>query len=355
MKKIIWFMNVFIMMILMTFIFSHQISYASTTDVAYGVEASISGDYGIAFASLPFSEKKVKVQIDIYEVHIYDKDNHEVNTSLSVQFDDDESWDTSVHHVSNGGKLCYTSYGDENSDSLRFETDSSYHFTLKLKITKLTNARLTISCPKSITIKENGSKTINPSIYYGDELIFNEDASIKLTSSNKKIATVSNIDWDMDGKFDIEGNEKPGKCKIKVVVKYMGVQCQTTIKVKTTSALKPGLTAFGELESYSTRDNIFTMYIKNNSQKSIVIYSKDAVALDYDYKSFDRNIRLTGGRSSIVIKPRETKTIKWKVIGSTTWYDVEDFVIYAKCGYKGKKKWISVSFSRLRVLKNAKA
>ena len=52
-------MNVFIMMILMTFIFSHQISYASTTDVAYGVEASISGDYGIAFASLPFSEKKV--------------------------------------------------------------------------------------------------------------------------------------------------------------------------------------------------------------------------------------------------------------------------------------------------------
>ena len=96
------------------------------------------------------------------------------------------------------------------------------------------------------------------------------------------------------------------------------------------------------------------MSVTNHSKKAIVIYSKGAVALDADYKSFDRYVALTGGKTKIVIKPRQTKKIKRKVKGSVTWYNVKDFEIRAKWKYKGKIRWVSVDYEYIMVYKKGK-
>ena len=66
------------------------------------------------------------------------------------------------------------------------------------------------------------------------------------------------------------------------------------------------------------------------------------MALDDDYVSFDRNVKMTKNKKLITIKPGKSKTIYWKVLGGTTWHDVDDFEIHFKCNYKGKVSWLSV-------------
>ena len=78
------------------------------------------------------------------------------------------------------------------------------------------------------------------------------------------------------------------------------------------------------------------------------------MALDDDYVSFDRNVKLAGNKKRIIIKPNQSKDIKWKVIGSTTWYRSDDFEIHFKCKYKGKSHWLSIQEEEVYVLKKKK-
>ena len=88
------------------------------------------------------------------------------------------------------------------------------------------------------------------------------------------------------------------------------------------------------LYSYNTRSNYFTLKIKNNSKKSIIIQKGTTKVIDCDYKSFDRKVTLS---KSQTIKPGQTKTIKFKVKGSTTWRHVNDFTLYYYFKLDGKK------------------
>lgn len=108
------------------------------------------------------------------------------------------------------------------------------------------------------------------------------------------------------------------------------------------------------MKSYNTRSNVFKMSLTNRSKKQIKIYSKGAVALDDDYVSFDRKVKMTKKRKTITVKPGKSKTINWKVIGTTTWYDVNDFAIQFKCKYIGKKSWLSVQDDSVYVWKKKK-
>ena len=135
---------------------------------------------------------------------------------------------------------------------------------------------------------------------------------VKWTSSNKKIATVSS-------KGSIKG-KKFGTCY--VYAKYKGTKYKCKVIVK---RYKPKYK--NELIDYDTRDNAFYIEVKNTGRKTINIYSTNAIAIDVDYKSYDRKLKLSGGKTYIKIAPGKTKEIRFKVIGSVTWWDPEDFKV----------------------------
>ena len=46
----------------------------------------------------------------------------------------------------------------------------------------------------------------------------------------------------------------------------------------------------------------------------------------------------------MVVKPGQEKVIKFKVIGSPTWWNEEDFQICSYWKWRGKKYWVSVHY-----------
>lgn len=145
--------------------------------------------------------------------------------------------------------------------------------------------------------------------------------SVKWSSTNKKIATVS--------KKGVVTPKSIGTCYIKAKSGGKTYKC----KVKVTY-LDPNF--YSELTSYNTRSNCFKVRIKNKGKKTITVYSKDAYSQDDDYKSFDRKLKLTKGNSKVTIKPGKSKTVSFKVKGRTTWPDVEDHTVFYKFKYDGK-------------------
>lgn len=294
--------------------------------------------------------KKIKVRIEITNVCAYNYDGNRIDAAIQVCYGVDLD---KQRHVKSGEVLTFTDYLDEDADTLKFYTDVANRFSLDLKITKICDAELTISCHKSVTMKDTGLKAVYPTVYYGDEDV-TDYADYKVKASKKNLVDIDASDISIDGYFYLSGNKKAGKCKITVTAKYMGQSCSTSFVLKLKSTLKKNLYVLGDLYSYNTRNNTFKMYLTNRSKKQIKIYSKGAVALDDDYYSFDRNVKLSKNRKTIKIKSGQCKAISWKVIGRTTWYDVEDFEIHFKCKYKGKVSWLSVQGETVYIWKKKK-
>ena len=116
---------------------------------------------------------------------------------------------------------------------------------------------------------------------------------------------------------------------------FDGNNAFTTKRITITVKKGSALCLNGELIDYSTRSNKFTVMVRNYSSKPVKILSNGAKAINYDYKVFDRSLRISG-KNSVVIKPGKTKRISFKASGKSTWYDVESFYIRCKCKY-GKK------------------
>ena len=91
---------------------------------------------------------------------------------------------------------------------------------------------------------------------------------------------------------------------------------------------------------YKTRSNCFVVIFKNQGNKKLTI-TEGLKAINVDYKSFDRKLRL---KKKVVVKPGAEKKVKFYVKGRTTWYDSDDFKIYYKFKYNGKtykaKAWV---------------
>lgn len=321
------------------FIKAEDVSALSDYDINFGETISIKSDSGIAFVDINgINSKKIKVKVEITNVSVYNDDGSMVDDTIQVCYDEDseKQW-----YVKTGEVLTFTDYVDEYDCGLTFDATSAYNFSLNLKISKISDAELAISCHKPITMKDTGLKKVHPIVYYGDEEV-SEYADFKVKASKKNLVDIDTSDSDIEDYFYLSGNYNSGKCKITVTAKYKGQSCSDSFTLTIQSTLKKNLYVLGELYRYNTRSNIFTMYLTNRSKKQIKIYSSEAVALDDDYVSFDRNVKMTKNKKLITIKPGKSKTIYWKVLGGTTWHDVDDFEIHFKCNYKGKVSWLSV-------------
>lgn len=152
--------------------------------------------------------------------------------------------------------------------------------------------------------------------------IKNSSGAVKWSLTNTKIAKIYR-----DGNSVTICPKKPGTC-------YLEARCNgRTLKCKVKIKGRNRLYAGGTLETYNTRSNIFTMKFKNCSNKKLTISPKGAIAVDADYTSYDRNLKIG---KSICIKPGQEKRIKFKVVGRYTWYNVNDFCINYSVKYKGK-------------------
>ena len=136
--------------------------------------------------------------------------------------------------------------------------------------------------------------------------------TVKWTSNNTKVATVST-----KGKIKAVG---VGRCTISA--NYNGKRYSVKVEV-----IK-GEPYFGAaVTGYYTRDNYFSIRIKNKNKLPLTIYASNAVAENFDYKSFDRNLHLPQGKN-ITIKPGKTKTVYFYAAGDSTWYDYKNYYVY---------------------------
>lgn len=161
-------------------------------------------------------------------------------------------------------------------------------------------------------------------IPFGDSIklkMLYSDKKYKWSSSNKSIATV-------DSKGVVRA-KKTGTCTITAKYGKKSYKCKVKVYRMWTDYV-------ATLYDYNTRDNYFSVKFKNYGSKSLTILSDGAYCMDVDYKSYDRDLRLKGNED-IKIKPGETKTVKFYVKGSVTWYDYQDFTIRYYFKYNGAK------------------
>ena len=137
---------------------------------------------------------------------------------------------------------------------------------------------------------------------------------------------ISDYDVEADGSVYIL-TEKKGT--INVSTKLSNGK-QYTTKLNVTSG-EPNFMA--TVTGYNTRDNYFTVKIKNLRKNDLTIIRKGGKVENVDYKSFDRWIQADG---DVTIKYGETKTVRFYLKGSTTWPACNDYTLFAKFMFEGK-------------------
>ncbi len=148
-------------------------------------------------------------------------------------------------------------------------------------------------------------------------------ASQKITyvSSNKNVAEVSKTGVVKacgvgSAVITVKSGNKKATCKIKVLYR------------------KPDFGA--SLLGYNTRNNYFAVKFKNWGKRSLYIIPGDNKVEHYAYKTFDRYLRMSNGKT-IVVKPGKTAIIKFYVQGDLTWYDHSEYSLFYTFSYDGKK------------------
>ncbi|MCB5548607.1 Ig-like domain-containing protein [Blautia sp. MSK17_66] len=155
----------------------------------------------------------------------------------------------------------------------------------------------------------------------GNLKIMYNNKKVKWSSSNKKIATVSS-----SGKIKAIA---VGKCVITAKVGSKKYTCKVSVVYQNPN--------FGAaLTKYDTRENCFIVKVRNWGNKPVYISPSNAKAIDVDYKSYDRTLRLSGGKT-IKINPKKLVTLRFYVNGRVTWYDYTDFTIFYRFIYDGKQ------------------
>ena len=178
----------------------------------------------------------------------------------------------------------------------------------------------------SKTLKELHSFNLKVSnIATGDSI-----ESVKISSS--KIISVSRSNQTITVK-----GKKEGTATVTVTLKS-GKKEKCTVKV-----VPDKFTYTVKNLKYSTRDNVFTVKLKNTAKHSVTIYAADAKLIDWDYKKYDRTVKNVNGKSSIKIEPGETVSVKFKLNSKSTWPGYERKTIKFKVKFDGQTKWIKIS------------
>ena len=144
---------------------------------------------------------------------------------------------------------------------------------------------------------------------------------INYTSSNKNVAVVN-------------AKGVVSACGVgNAVITVKSGNKKVTCKVKV-SYRRPDFGA--SLLGYNTRNNYFAVKLKNWGSRSLYIIPGDNKVEHYAYKTFDRYLRMSGGKT-IVVKPGKTAIIKFYVQGDLTWYDHSEYSLFYTFSYDGKK------------------
>ena len=157
-------------------------------------------------------------------------------------------------------------------------------------------------------------------LYTGEKINnwFYGGKTVTWSSGNKKIATV-----------DKSGNVTEKTVgKTKITAKTNGKSYSYNLIVQ---RREPNFAA--KVTAYYTRDNYFTVKIRNLGARPLTIKSGIKVE-NVDYKSFDRNVRL---KKAVTIPKGKTKTVRFYVKGTNTWYDYADYTLFYKFVYDGKE------------------
>ncbi len=148
----------------------------------------------------------------------------------------------------------------------------------------------------------------------------------KFYSSNKKVAIVKNkkIIAKKQGTATIFYKKSGIKYSVKIRARYK----------------KPMAVMY--ISDYNTRNNIITAWVHNDGKGTMKLYSNDAVLIDWDYKSYDRDLHMTGNKKSVTIKPNHGRYVSFKVEGDTTYPGENRKDIQCYMNYDGKLYWIAI-------------
>lgn len=215
--------------------------------------------------------------------------------------------------------------------------------------------KLEIKVKRNLNLKFSDCEVLSVRVYYnGEDVTDDDDLQLSFKNSNKSVIGIE-TDSNFKDLVSID-TKKQGKSTITINAKYRELldwdnmefdgiygeticaiaKCNVTVKYYTSLRVE------ADLFKYDTRSNTFSISVQNLSNKSIKILSKGAMAYDDDYKKFDRKVYIKGKKSSVTIKPRQSKIIKFKVKGKRTWYDYNDFQICSYWKWGNKKYWVSV-------------
>lgn len=207
------------------------------------------------------------------------------------------------------------------------EKKSTCFYCGNYKTSKIGTIKPTIKLSStSKTIREKHSFKLKVSnLAYGDSI-----SSVKVSS--KKIATIKR----KGNTITITG-KKTGKTNITIKLKSGK---KATCKIKVT---KDKFTYTISKLSYSTRNNTYSIKLKNTAKHKVTIYATGAKCMDWDYKRFDRKVKSINGKKKIDIKPGKTITLKFKLSSKATWPGYERKTIKFKTKFNGEYKWIKIS------------
>lgn len=293
-------------------------------------EVMPAGYYGIELENMDYGDNCfdcVKCQYRIYTYNGF-AESFTIPSTVNVKTDGETSFN--ITNINPSGALAGASWTSNNKKIADVFSDHRSEVIVygnqqgKCTLTgKLINGK-TYKCTVNVT---NPAPRVN---YKEFELCKGETDLVKLKyikgkvkwkSSNSKIASVTK-----NGKIKAK---KLGKCTL--WTKYKGKKYKTTVKV-----VYQWPNFMAELTDYNTRGNYFSVKFKNRSNKSVTVLSPKAYCMDVDYKAYDRKLQLPGNKS-IVIKPKKSKTVKFKVKGRLTWPDYGDFTIRYYFKFDGKK------------------
>lgn len=219
-------------------------------------------------------------------------------------------------------------------------------------------SNLEIKVERSVPVKLADKKGVKVRVYYRGKDV-TEKSKLSYSSSDKSVVRVSECD---DYDYDYTGFEawakKAGKSIVTITAGYdpsrwgdeaevghegetLTVTAQCVVKSKYYSAMY----VQQEVTGYDKRNNILTFKVYNVSNKKIKIMSAGATIQYNDCTSDDDKARLAGGRSSVTIRPGQTKKVKFKILGDPmpfNYYNNWTVEIYSYWKWGKKRRYVSL-------------
>ncbi len=320
--KRVWILFVFVLYILNCNV---NVVSARSYDLKKGEVTQVEIDSKIdefQIITIPSGYCYYRIEITDIQVWVAGEQHQEYVKHVYV----DDLYDTGEEHYASNGVISFKKDGrgpgSDRGFLLLLDTDRS-HPELYGMVEYIVKCNVRVSADSEAKL----SKT-NVSCYLGDLMgvtvkLNNASDKVAWSISNKKIATVSKED-----NYATVYPKTPGTCYLKAKCDGKTYKCK--IQVKGRKYVYAG----GYLMSYDTRTNTFRMKFKNCSNKAIRIRSSDAIAVDSDYTAYDRKVKLA---RTVSVKPGKVKILAFKVVGSITWNNVDDFCINYTISFNGKK------------------